>query len=254
MFRRSVAAAALAAGMMAASSAGAAVVVDVDHFFNLDLSIGYGTQGGGASLKGPGYDVEGVGYQTWLVGQTGTLAQIDLFTAAVKTNNVPFNPVVTLSVYRGGDFSAPGTTLLAAIDRNMSDLALGLNAFDFSSFGIGVTAGETMTMSMQVQSCGELTPCQISWGTIGSSHNNGVIPTYLDGQLFTARNGGAPEPVIFTFEPGDLEQPQPDMNFRTYVDVGAIPEPSTWAMMILGFGAAGYALRRRHATSSLLPS
>ena len=27
--------------------------------------------------------------------------------------------------------------------------------------------------------------------------------------------------------------------------VGAAPEPSTWAMMILGFGAAGYAMRRR---------
>jgi hypothetical protein len=26
---------------------------------------------------------------------------------------------------------------------------------------------------------------------------------------------------------------------------GAIPEPSTWALMILGFGAAGAGLRRR---------
>lgn len=30
--------------------------------------------------------------------------------------------------------------------------------------------------------------------------------------------------------------------------VAAVPEPSTWALMILGFGAVGYSLRRRRAT------
>jgi hypothetical protein len=29
------------------------------------------------------------------------------------------------------------------------------------------------------------------------------------------------------------------------IDTGAVPEPATWALMILGFGAAGAALRRR---------
>lgn len=28
-------------------------------------------------------------------------------------------------------------------------------------------------------------------------------------------------------------------------DVGAVPEPATWAMMLLGFGAIGFAMRRR---------
>ena len=30
-------------------------------------------------------------------------------------------------------------------------------------------------------------------------------------------------------------------------DAGAVPEPSTWAMMLLGFGAVGFAMRRRRA-------
>lgn len=32
---------------------------------------------------------------------------------------------------------------------------------------------------------------------------------------------------------------------------GAVPEPSTWAMMLLGFGAVGFAMRRKKANSKL---
>jgi hypothetical protein len=31
-----------------------------------------------------------------------------------------------------------------------------------------------------------------------------------------------------------------------------VPEPSTWAMMLIGFGAAGYGLRRRRRVESAL--
>jgi hypothetical protein len=35
---------------------------------------------------------------------------------------------------------------------------------------------------------------------------------------------------------------------------GAIPEPGTWAMMLMGFGAVGFAMRRRKPVSeALLP-
>ena len=30
---------------------------------------------------------------------------------------------------------------------------------------------------------------------------------------------------------------------------GAVPEPATWAMMLIGFGAAGVSLRRRNRTA-----
>jgi hypothetical protein len=36
------------------------------------------------------------------------------------------------------------------------------------------------------------------------------------------------------------------VNFRV---AAAVPEPSTWAMMLLGFGAIGFAMRRRHGLS-----
>ena len=33
---------------------------------------------------------------------------------------------------------------------------------------------------------------------------------------------------------------------------GAVPEPSTWAMMLLGFGAVGFAMRRRKVSTGLI--
>jgi hypothetical protein len=32
-----------------------------------------------------------------------------------------------------------------------------------------------------------------------------------------------------------------------HIDIRAVPEPATWAMMLLGFGAVGFTLRRRRA-------
>ena len=32
--------------------------------------------------------------------------------------------------------------------------------------------------------------------------------------------------------------------------VSAVPEPATWAMMLIGFGGIGLALRRKHALST----
>ncbi|MBS0480200.1 MAG: PEP-CTERM sorting domain-containing protein [Proteobacteria bacterium] len=67
------------------------------------------------------------------------------------------------------------------------------------------------------------------------------------------------------FYPGATLKPVDQLNFRTafttpgtgfYIDdvsysagnaTAAVPEPATWAMMIMGFGLMGYSMRRRRA-------
>ena len=41
-------------------------------------------------------------------------------------------------------------------------------------------------------------------------------------------------------------------DFQAAAVEGAVPEPATWAMMLIGFGAMGVSLRRRRRTSNLL--
>lgn len=41
-------------------------------------------------------------------------------------------------------------------------------------------------------------------------------------------------------------------DFTYSLSNGAVPEPSTWAMMLLGFGAVGFAMRRRKVATGLV--
>lgn len=52
----------------------------------------------------------------------------------------------------------------------------------------------------------------------------------------------------------DLHVESPNtVNYVAIINSSGVPEPSTWAMMILGIGLAGGALRRRQLNSKLIP-
>lgn len=99
-----------------------------------------------------------------------------------------------------------------------------------------------------------------------------------DGTLFNALGVFSPTnnelnsdygPQVFTFAPSALRFvqfnmtncPQPGLGsfdgcaigevaFRTAAVNGAVPEPTTWALMLLGFGAVGFGMRRRNGKIS----
>lgn len=65
---------------------------------------------------------------------------------------------------------------------------------------------------------------------------------YSGGELLALLNG-----TLFP-----LTSPR-DLTFATYVDTSAgVPEPATWALMILGFGGIGAAMRRRGKSATAM--
>jgi hypothetical protein len=62
--------------------------------------------------------------------------------------------------------------------------------------------------------------------------------------------GDSFDEIIFTESPdvGDYESDNHTVGY--YVTRGGVPEPATWAMMILGFGLVGFAARRRQTVVS----
>jgi hypothetical protein len=76
-----------------------------------------------------------------------------------------------------------------------------------------------------------------SYSFNGSSNGSGIYATkaFVSGKLQTVETGGGTLPTDLPPSGGPNPDPGP----------GAVPEPSTWALMLAGFSAVGVALRRR---------
>ncbi len=80
--------------------------------------------------------------------------------------------------------------------------------------------------------------------------SGGLFDSYFGAQIYT---GPTSAPSIFqsgTFAAFFGNDPN-QAGSLTISAVGAVPEPATWAMMLLGFGAVGFALRRRRQTTTV---
>lgn len=88
----------------------------------------------------------------------------------------------------------------------------------------------------------------------------GGLPFDGSGPTFSSGGPGFPGGISTVVPPGttpggptDPGDPDPGGPDDPGNPVGAVPEPGTWAMMILGFGLCGAALRRRRGLSSGQP-
>jgi len=224
------------AGCLAfALPAEAAAVVDVDNYKAFTPVSGFEAssyyQGGAFPFDYLHTNL----YQTWTVGTSGYLAGIDIY-GRYQGAGGNFR----LEVFKGGNPTAGGAfssaNLLGGVSRPFATpqppgLAYPIS-FDFSAANIFAEAGDKLTFRMSVDPCATPT-CVRRFTTYSNGSGGQTTNGYAGGGLFTKQGFGG------------ITALNTDANFRTFMT--AVPEPSTWAILIVGFGVAGSALRRRRA-------
>ena len=168
-------------------------------------------------------------------------------------------------------FLIPAAASVAAVVAVPAQAAQFLFSFSTSTalFGPTVSGNGTFTTSDTAMTVGGQTAYQIlsvtgtvnglaitaPTGTYGNYFTTG--PSFLDGSgtSFTVAGGGRVDFFnqssngiyrVNTFSPGSS-------NFvtATSLSIAAVPEPGTWALMLLGFGGIGFAMRHRRGLPRL---
>ncbi|WP_341209732.1 PEPxxWA-CTERM sorting domain-containing protein [uncultured Sphingomonas sp.] len=208
MKRMMMAAALAAAGVMTAPAQAATVVQDAGGSRGTSI-FQYGPVGQSFTMVGTALDKFGFQFQTISTAQT--------------------NAALTFSLLDGDSLSA---TVLKQVTGTPAAGAARQNFwYDFDLGGLTLTDGGTYTavVSATTDRLG------LVYGPAASATADG----YAGGQLLTTKpafnaNSNCTTGIC-------------DANFRftsSGATGGAVPEPATWAMLLLGFGAVGYALRR----------
>ncbi|MCA1654333.1 MAG: PEPxxWA-CTERM sorting domain-containing protein [Sphingomicrobium sp.] len=123
-----------------------------------------------------------------------------------------------------------GQARISGTDGDLTNLVISLTSgFTFSAieFNLNALANGSATLTFA-----------------GADGISSVFPISLNGQNFFSATGNFTSVTInSTVQLGDVRQ------VRITAGPGGVPEPATWAMMLIGFGAAGYSLRRRKAVA-----
>lgn len=135
------------------------------------------------------------------------------------------------------------TRTMGTASSSMVSALLGDNSFNFLQGALAFddilrpfARSEMSLVAIGVDPVGDLETYRNATGDLGSGFGNWSEKTYL----FPDRVDQYTETLTqLQFQVGAVE-----------AAISGAPEPSTWAMMILGFGLAGAVLRRRYGVSS----
>lgn len=171
-------------------------------------------------------------FQYGPVGQTFTMAGTSLASFGFQFQTISTaqtNAALTFALLDGDTL---GATVLKQVTGTPAAGAARQNFwYDFDLGGLSLTDGATYTAVVSATTD--------RLGLVYGPAANATADGYAGGQLLTTRpafnaNSNCTRGIC-------------DANFRftsSGATGGAVPEPATWAMLMLGFGAIGYSLRR----------
>jgi hypothetical protein len=200
-----------------------------------------------------------VGAEQGLVMKFTTRAALFLVAAAA----IPAAADATVTI----DINQVGGDVVATLsgDLNLTGLSLQPNPYSLSagiegqSAYIGMGAGgESMAGYLGLSGplnfgTGGYVPSSSSTGDAFSLNGSGFGPTYVfvpDGYVSgTALSGtttwSGTTLALLGLAPGQYTFSGPRLDQVIINIAGGVPEPGTWAMMLVGFGAIGFAMRRK---------
>ena len=167
--------------------------------------------------------------QTFTVGVTGTLVELDLSIDPISIYSSAIGSLNLLSTSAG----VP-TAILQTSPTLTNTLVGGFLDFTFSQ---NVTAGQILAFEL-----------------VTTRNPSLATPLFINGSDPGGYAGGSDFLLNTEFGFNSFTATNADLNFRTFVDgpVSPVPEPSTWAMMILGFCGLGFMTYRKRKSSLTL--
>lgn len=177
-----------------------------------------------------------------LLNQAGAILPGDDFTVSlhggVPLADVTFDPLLGLSV------TPNEGPVLGSVTLPISDLSTGLAVEHFNQFAsIALQLNSLYWIDLNISGFSRIDGPGVGWGSTSDMSGVGVAENYnssnpTDFEFF--RNQGVP-PFAF------------DVAFQMEVS-GAVPEPSTWALMLAGFAGLGLLAHRQRTALALASS
>ncbi len=185
--------------------------------------------------------IDAVVAQSVTAGLFGTVEGFDI--QGPFWNRQTFDTSLRVSLYNGdignggaliGFYERPAFSFLGGSLNNTQP-----NYIDLSGFGLVVAPGDIYSFSLSVVEPSAAAALFIIGNVPGLDGNGAAIieaNQYAGGSAYYSNNGSP-----FSASPYDL-------GFRSYINtfgLSGVPEPSSWAMLIIGFGMIGAHMRRR---------
>jgi hypothetical protein len=201
-----------------------------------------------------------------------TIIKIALAAGLAVCAAAPASAAVTLSAQAGSStYFGPTPTfdfeIPAPVDGGLvtTGSLSGVRAQPLGSIGKYLTVGPTdgTPATLNLAAFGAIGSISFIWGSVDTYNvleflsGNTVLHTFTGSNVTVPANGNQvaaqSNPLVTFTLTGDDRFAVDGLRFNSSVNafeldnvtIGAVPEPSTWAMLIGGFGLVGYTLRRR---------